>query len=184
MSHNKFSLREIQESLNPYRIKALLGFQAFSGWDQTEIFHNLSKNWCWETLLCSTNDVLNAFCRVGSDECYSEADLTMSEKFVLILNCKNSFPAYVKTLADLIWLMFSKNKSDSAKAPPISSTLKENNFRVHYITIQWKSAHISTPSLLDPNDYSWLFNEKGSSIWNCHDVFGTTSRIHYLFDRM
>ena len=99
-------------------------------------------------------------------------------------NYKNSFHAYVKTLADLIWLMFSKNQSDSAKAPPIFSTLKEKKFRAHYITIQWKSAHISTPSLLDPNDYSWLFNEKGSSVWNCRDVFGTSSRIHYSFDRM
>ena len=50
------------------------------------------------------------------------------------------------------------------KLPPTLAALKEKVFRAHYIS-QWKSAHISSPSLVhisspDPNDPGRLFNEK------------------------
>ena len=112
----------------------------------------------WQALLRSPDDVLDAFGRLGNDESPSEADLTKFEKFVLNLYCKNSVPSSVTALAELRWQMFSKKQADSDRLPPTLAALKVS--RAHYITLQWKSAHINAPSLPDPNDYGWLFNEK------------------------
>ena len=149
-SHQEYYLREIHESLQPGIIKALLGFHAFSGCDQT-------GKMCWQTRPRSPDDVFDAFGRLGSDECPSEADLTKFEKFVLNLYCKNSVPSSVTTLADLRWQMFSKKQADSDRLPPTYAALKEKVSRAH-VTPLWKSAHINSPSLPDPNDCGWLFN--------------------------
>ena len=107
--HHEYYLREIHESLKTGIIKALLGFQAFSGCDQTGKFHGYSRKFCWQTFLRSS-DVLDAFGRLGNVESPNEADLIKFKKFVLNLYCKNSVPSSVTTLADLRWQMFSKNK--------------------------------------------------------------------------
>ena len=56
--------------------------------------------------------------------------------------------------------MFSKKQADSDSPPPTLAALKEKISRAYYIILQWNSAHINLPSLPDPNDYDWLFNEK------------------------
>ena len=56
--------------------------------------------------------------------------------------------------------MFSKKQADSVKLPPTLEALKEKFFRVHYITLQWKSSHIPSPILPDPNNYGWSFNKQ------------------------
>ena len=53
-----------------------------------------------------------------------------------------------------------KKQADSDRLSPTLTALKGKVSRAHYITLQWKSSHINSPSLLDPNDYGWLFNEK------------------------
>ena len=37
--------------------------------------------------------------------------------------------------------------------------LDQKNLRSHYTTLTWKSAHISTPVLSDPQEYGWTLNE-------------------------
>ena len=81
-SHHEYCWRKIHESLKTGIIKALLGFHAFSGCDQTGKFHGYSETSCWQTLLRSSDNVLHAFGRLGNDESSSEADLTKFEKFV------------------------------------------------------------------------------------------------------
>jgi len=140
--------------------KALLGFHAFSGCDQTGKFYGYSKKSCWETLTQSTDDVLDAFCGLGSNEHQIENDLTKFEKFVMNLFCKNNCPVNITTLAELRWKMFSKNQADSIQLPPTLAALREKVLRAHFITLQWKSSHIPSPILPDPNDYGWSFNEE------------------------
>ena len=67
-SQQEYYLREIHESLKPGIIKALLGFHAFTGYDQTEKFHGYSKISCWQRLLRSLDDVLDALGRLGNIE--------------------------------------------------------------------------------------------------------------------
>ena len=56
--------------------------------------------------------------------------------------------------------MFSKKQADSDSLPHTLAALKEKVSRAHYITLQWKSAHINSPTLPDPNHYGWLFDKK------------------------
>ena len=109
--HHEYYLREIHESLKTGIIKALLGFHAFSGCDQTGKFHGYGRKSCWQTFLRSSGNVLDAFGRLGNDESSSDADLIKFKKFVLNLYCKNSVPSSATTFADLGWQMFSKNKT-------------------------------------------------------------------------
>ena len=39
--------------------------------------------------------------------------------------------------------------------PPNSGTLYQTVLRVHYTSLQWKSAHSPSPQLPDPEDYAW-----------------------------
>ena len=56
--------------------------------------------------------------------------------------------------------MSSEKQADSDRFPPTLAAVNEKVSRAHYITLEWKSAHINSPSLPDPNDYGWLFHEK------------------------
>ena len=56
-----YNLRQILERFTPRVSKALLGFHAFTGSDQTGKFHGFSKPSCYETFTSSTNETLNAF---------------------------------------------------------------------------------------------------------------------------
>ena len=55
--------------------------------------------------------------------------------------------------------MFWKKQVDSDKLPPTPAAVKEKVFIAHYITLQWRSVHISSASLSDSSDYGWLFNK-------------------------
>ena len=108
--------------------------------------------------------MLNIFSRLGSDECRSEADLTMFEKFVLNLYCKNSLSASVKDVIrpEMAYALRKSNLILISFLPLLLYWKK--NFTVHITSIQWKSAHISSPSLPDPNDYGRLFNKKKNQV--------------------
>ena len=45
----------------------------------------------------------------------------------------------------------SKKQADSETLPPTLGTLEEKVNRALFISLQWKSSHVSNPSLLDPD---------------------------------
>ena len=59
------SLRLAFENLGDDICKALLGFHAFSGCDQTGEFYDSSKLTYWKKLMTSPGDVLDAFKHLG-----------------------------------------------------------------------------------------------------------------------
>ena len=67
-------------------------------------------------------------------------------------------PPGILTLADLRWPVFSKKQADSEKLPPTLATLGEKVNRAHYISLPWKTSHVSNLSLLDPIGYRWYCN--------------------------
>ena len=105
--NREFELRKIYENLDPSVCKALLGFHAISGCDQTGRFSGFSKTYCWEIFLDLPNNVLDEFSSLDGSTLPSDSTLNTLEQFVLRLYCKNKVPSGIKNLSDLRWKMFS-----------------------------------------------------------------------------
>ena len=150
------SLRLIEENLGIEMCKCLLGFHSLTGSDQTGRFYGFSKLACWKTFLSSPSDVLKALGSLGRilDD---ETKLSL-EKFVLNLYCKNR-PSSVTTLGELRWYLFAKYQHESTKLPPTRKAFEQKILRAHFTALQWKSSHISSPLLPDPNDFGWKWND-------------------------
>ena len=44
--------------------------------------------------------------------------------------------------------------------PPTSGTRYQKILRTHYTSLQWKSAHVLSPELPDPEDYGWKWDNQ------------------------
>ena len=82
----------------------------------------------------------------------------MFERYIFNLYCKSKVPPDMLTLAVLRRRIFSKNQADSEKLLQVLATLEEKVNWAHYISLQWKSSHISNSSLLDPSGHRWYYN--------------------------
>ena len=80
-----YNLRQIFERFTPRVCKALLGFHAFTGSDQTGTFHGFSKRSCWEIFTSSTNKILNTFINLGTNDLNPGIDYCSLEFFVVAL---------------------------------------------------------------------------------------------------
>ena len=138
------------ESLGPDKVKALLGFHAFSGCDQTGKFAGYGKPSYWTTLMSSPSSVIKAFERLGDDFFVYEDDSTLHEieRFVLDLYQPRR-PNNVDSLSALRWYMFSKKQLESEKLPPTRSALKHVIGRCHCVVRIWKQSHVTHPLIPD-----------------------------------
>ena len=104
-------------------------------------------------------EIIDALAKLGDLTEFTDADAESLEKFVILLYCK-AIP--VNNLVDLRWHLFSKQQSDSMKLPPTPDAFRQKVLRSHYTTLQWKSSHISAPTLPDPVDFGWIWDEENS----------------------
>ena len=158
-TEHEYILRTIHEHLRPNNCKELLGFHAISGCDQTGKFSGFAKKSCWETFMTSPIEVLNP---LGTSNVPSDLEFTSLEAFVVQLYCRNKVPLNVSNLAELRWHMFSKQQLEAKKLPPTREAFCQKVFRAHYTALQWKSSHLPSPSLPDPEDYGWKWDSKNS----------------------
>ena len=154
-----YVLKKIVEKLTYKMQKALLGFHAFSGCDQTGEFHGFTKNSCWDVFENSSNEIFDAFGNLGTTNLTPNIDYPSLESFVMSLYCKQKVPTDASSLADLRWFLFSKKQSESYQMPPTYGTLKEKIKRAHFTALQWNSSHVPDPSLPDPEEYGWKWND-------------------------
>ena len=61
-------------------------------------------------------------------------------------------------MAELRWRMFSKQQCDAKKLPPTWEAYRQKVFCAHYTALQWKSSHLPSPALPDPEDYGWKWD--------------------------
>ena len=59
--------------------------------------------------------------------------------------------------------MFSKCQYESEKLPPTESTLELKVLRAYYTALTWKSSHISSPILPNPEEYGWKWNDSNKT---------------------
>lgn len=154
-TQHDITLQLVYESIGPHKCKAILGFHAFTGCDQTGKFYGHSKFSCWKVFMSSTSQVIAALSKLGESIIKpTEVDVQALEHFVMHLYCKK-IPSTVEDLADLRWHMFSKQQSEAQKLPPTRAALTQKILRAHYTTFQWKSSHISSPVLPNPEEFGW-----------------------------
>ena len=64
-SYHVYHLEKVFENLNPKVVKSLLRFHTFTGCDQTGKLHGFRKKVYSETLISASDDILEAFDRLG-----------------------------------------------------------------------------------------------------------------------
>ena len=160
-SDHVYYLNYINSQMKKSMRRALLGFHAFTGCDQTGKFSGFTKSSCWNALVKSSDDVLDAFAKLGEASASLEEVLDSLEEFVIQLYCRNDTPSDVHSLSSLRWFMFSKKQMDSLSLPPTKETLRQKVLRAHYTTLVWKSSHLPSPTLPDPVLYGWKLKSTG-----------------------
>ena len=157
---SEIKLRTVYESLGREICKALVGFHSFTGCDQTGRFYGHSKLSCWKVFIACNETTLGAFQELR--DTLTDNVRTGLEQFVMKLYCgKKSLS--VSDLAELRWRMFSKYQCESEKLPPTKSTLEQKILRAHYTALTWKSSHISSPILPNPEEYGWKWNDSNKT---------------------
>ena len=68
-------------------------------------------------------------------------------------------PESITSLSSLRWHLFSIHQSESNRLPPTEAAFKQMILRSHFTAMQWKSSHLPTPILPDPNEYGWTWSE-------------------------
>ena len=76
--------------------------------------------------------------------------------FVLNLYYKNR-PKAINDLGGLRWYLFTKYQY--LKLPPTKKAFEQMVLRAQYTCLQWKSSHIPSPQLPNPNDCGWNWNQ-------------------------
>ena len=110
--HHDINLRFLFEKLGPSLCKALLGFHAITGCDQTGKFFGISKLSCWKTFLVSPPSIIAGLSKLGNGyEKPTDNDLNELEVFVLNLYRKK-LPPNVRSLSSLRWLNSQNNKQN------------------------------------------------------------------------
>ena len=149
-------LRFAYEKLGKVNCKALLGFHALTGCDQTGKFYGFSKLSCWKTFNSSSPEVYIALQSLGNT--LHTDTINNLVIFVLNLYYKNR-PKSINDLGGLRWYLFTKYQYESSKLPPTKKAFEQMVLRAHYTCLQWKSSHIPSPQLPNPNDFSWNWNQ-------------------------
>ena len=142
----------LYEALGEDLVKALPGFHAFSGCDQTGTICGKSKVSCWNTLTKAKQPVLNAFSTLGSSTVISEYTQKMLESYV----CQLYIPSTELTsIQEVRWLLFSKKQRTDEQLPPTQAALCQMVRRANYVSLAWKSCDSQYPSLPDPTLHGW-----------------------------
>ena len=106
--------------------------------------------------MASPQSTLKSFENVGRvlDE-ETEENLA---NFVLGLYMKQR-PKSVTTLGALRWHLFSIHQSESNRLPPTHKAFRQMLMLAHFTALQWKSSHLPSTELPDPNEYGWKWDE-------------------------
>ena len=137
------------ERFTPWVCKALLGFHAFKGSDQTGRFHVFSKQSCWEIFTSSTYKMITLFINLGTTDL--NPDIIMHQNLLLSLFTANKrFQLKYPTSQIYDGIFFKKPVRISQDATHTYGALREKILRTHFTALQWMSAHLLEPSLPDP----------------------------------
>ena len=148
-------LQPLAEKLGSNVCKGLLSFHALTGSDQTRRFFGFSKLTCWDTYMASPQSTLKAFENLGR---VLDEETGKSSEFRVRTYMKQR-PKSVTTLGTFGWHLFSIHQSESNRLSPTHKVFRQMLMRAHFTALQWKSSHLPSPKLPDPNEYGWKWDE-------------------------
>ena len=68
-------------------------------------------------------------------------------------------PKSVTTLGALRSHLLSIHQNESNRLPPTHKAFRQMLMRAHFTALQWKSSHLLSTELPDPNEYGWKWDE-------------------------
>ena len=145
-------LGPLYEAVGEELVKALPGFHAFSGCDQTGTISGKSKVSCWNTLKKAERSVLDAFSSLGTTDTIPDDIYMTLERFV----CQLYIPStQLRTIGEVRWLLFSKKQHVDEQLPPTKAALHQMTRRANLVALVWKSCDNPNPSIPSPILHGW-----------------------------
>ena len=142
----------LYEAVREDLVKALPGFHAFSGCDQTGNICGKSKVSCWNTLKKAERPILDAFSSLGTSDTISDDVYMKLERFV----CQLYIPStQLRTLGEVRWLLSSKKQYVDEQLPPTEAALHQMTRRANFFAFVWKTCDNPNPSLPSPTLHGW-----------------------------
>ena len=155
-ARRRILLSPIHEKLGNSIANALPGFHAMSGCDQTGKFAGKGKLLFWKSLMSANEEMVEAFCDLGSSKQVSEKTIQGLEKFI----CKLYAPSLaVKSLYQLRWKLFSSRQAEGETLPPTQESLKQAIYRAHFQALIWQNDIVPNPDIPSPENYGWKIED-------------------------
>ena len=145
MASGVVQIGPLWDALGKERAKALPAIHAFSGADNTGRFSRIGKATWLQLYLKADEDVINALQMLLDEVEVTEGMLSTLEGFVCAAYSPKGIN--IKSIPELRWHLFCKNRAESDKLPPTPGALKQHILRVHLQTRAWAQAAIG---LQDP----------------------------------
>ena len=146
------SLRNICMLQGANRIEALPWFLDVTQQEVYFIKEN-SKLSYWKAFITVTEGELSAMRSLGSSETVTNEVTLELEAFICRVYQPN---ANIKILANLRWLMFTKNETLTDSLPPTRSSLMPAIQRANFQSFIWRQADLSKPTVLSPIGHGWF----------------------------
>ena len=124
-------LGPLYEAVGEELVKALPGFHAFSGCDQTGTIGGKSKVSCWNTKKAERS-VIDAFSSLGTSDTIPDDIYMTLERFV----CQLYIPStQLRTIGEVRWLLFSKKQHVDEQLPPTKAALRQMTRRANLVAL-------------------------------------------------
>ncbi|KAK6167463.1 hypothetical protein SNE40_021485 [Patella caerulea] len=103
-------------ALGPDRVKALLGFHAFSGADNTGRFSRIGKSTWFKHSMNAEEHIIEAFHNICHDQKLSANSQSRLEEFVCTAYSPKGI--HISRIPELRWYLFCKYMTESDRLPP------------------------------------------------------------------
>ena len=150
----RISIFESYNKLGNEKAKALLGWYAFKGTDNTGAFAGKGVTSHFKAFMACDTAILDAFAAFGKTIDVPEWLVNQMERYICILY-KPSGNVIPKSVKELRWALFAQNGKEGRQLSPTLGTLKPHIERAFYMALVWNLSIKPCPSIPPTTDFSW-----------------------------
>lgn len=150
----RISIFDSYNKLGNEKAKALVGWYAFKGTDNTGAFAGKGVTSHFKAFMACDTLMLDAFAAFGKSNDVPEWVVNEMERYICILY-KPSGRVTSESVKDLRWALFAQHGKEGRQLPPTLGTLKPHIQRAFYMALVWNLSIKPCPSIPPPTNFSW-----------------------------
>ena len=150
----RISIFESYNKLGIKKAKALVGWYAFKGTDNTGAFAGKGVTSHFKAFMACDTPLLDAFAAFGKSTDVPEWVVNQMERYICLLY-KPSGKVTSESIKELRWALFAQNAKEGRQLPPTLGTLIPHTQRAFYMALVWNLSTKPCPSIPPATNFSW-----------------------------